>query len=285
METVVSGLTDPAVARKVKRMLTAVKQVFLVLNPDISVGADEFRQGASEYVQKVFSRTERPPTCRVRTYPDLVDLGDDELMLSLKDGCNDALAVLLDRYQRLVFYIVLRIVRDRQEAEDVVQNVFLDVFRAVQLFDPAKGTAKGWLLEYAYHRAINRRRHLTSRKFYQQENIDETELPQATNCWFVRYTRCELRMLLEQALATLRDKERRVIELVSYEGLSMKEVAEKTGESLVNVRHRYYRGLRKLREFVERSPQPVDIRTRRAKSIHKAEPGEDETSTPGQLAA
>lgn len=266
-------------------MLTAVKQVFLTLNPDISVGADESRRGASEYVQKVFSRREKSSICRVRTYSDLIDLGDDELMLSLKAGCNDALAVLLDRYQRLVYYIALRIVRDRQEAEDVMQNVFLDVFRAVQLFDPAKGTAKGWLLEYAYHRAINRRRHLNSRKFYQQESIDETELPQATNCWFVRYTRCELRVLLEQALATLRDKERRVIELVSYEGLSMKEVADKTGESLVNVRHRYYRGLRKLREFVERSPQPIGTRIRRDKSPHKAGPREGDTPATNQLAA
>jgi len=170
------------------------------------------------------------------------------------------LAVLLDRYQRLVFSIVLRIVRDRQEAEDVMQTVFLDVFRAVDQFDPAKGTAKTWLLEYAYHRAINRRRHLNSRKFYQQASIDEAEPIQGTNSWFVRYTRCELRMLLEQGLSTLRTKERTVIELVSYEGLSMKEVAERTGESLINVRHRYYRGLRKLRTFVERSPYPNESR-------------------------
>jgi RNA polymerase sigma-70 factor, ECF subfamily len=266
-------------------MLTAVKQLYVTLNPDISVGAEVFRRGAAEYVHKVLARTEKPVPRPALTYADLVALGDDDLMLSLKAGCNDALAVLLDRYQRLVFSIVLRIVRDRQEAEDVMQNVFLDVFRAVQLFDPAKGTAKGWLLEYAYHRAINRRRHLTSRKFYQQESIDETELTQPTNCWFVRYTRCELRMLLEQGLSTLRAKQRRVIELVSYEGLSMKEVAEKTGESLVNVRHRYYRGLRKLREFVERSPQPIEFPIRSINSVNKPEQRERETSATNKLAA
>jgi RNA polymerase sigma-70 factor, ECF subfamily len=278
-------LTDQVVARKVKAMLTAVKEIYITLNPDISVGAEAFRRGATEYVQKTFSRTEKPASRPALTYSDLVDLGDDELMLALKAGCNDALAVLLDRYQRLVFSIVLRIVRDRQEAEDVMQNVFLDVFRAVQLFDPAKGTTKAWLLEYAYHRAINRWRQLNSRKFYQQESIDETDLTHAANCWFVRYTRCELRMLLEQGLSTLRDKERRVIELVSYEGLSMKEVAEKTGESVVNVRHRYYRGLRRLRAFVERSPQPKEGRVRPTNSVNRPEQRQCETSGTNRLAA
>ena len=241
-------------------MLTAVKHIYLTLNPDLALCTGAFRRGASEYLQKTFGFPQTPAVSSERTYSDLETMGDDELMLSLKDGCHDALAVLLDRYQRLVFSIVLRIVRDRQEAEDVMQTVFLDVFRAVDQFDPAKGTAKTWLLEYAYHRAINRRRHLNSRKFYQQASIDEAEPIQGTNSWFVRYTRCELRMLLEQGLSTLRTKERTVIELVSYEGLSMKEVAERTGESLINVRHRYYRGLRKLRTFVERSPYPNESR-------------------------
>lgn len=242
-------------------MLTAVKHVYLTLNPDLGVCADAFGQGASEYLQKVFSPLPELPARKDRGYADLVTLADDEVMLCLKAGCHDALAVLLERYHRLVFSIVLRIVSDRQEAEDVVQTVFLDVFRAVEQFDPAKGTTKAWLLEYAYHRAINRRRHLNSRKFYQQESIEETEYTQTTNCWFVRYTVAELRMLLEQGLSTLGAKERRVIELVSFEGLSMREVAEKTGESLINVRHRYYRGLRKLRKFVEQSPQVQESRT------------------------
>ena len=66
----------------------------------------------------------------------------------------------------------------------------------------------------------------------------------------------ELRDLLEKALASLSDVQRSVIERASFGGLTMREIAYETGESLVNVRHHYYRGLRKLRAFVER--QSVD---------------------------
>jgi RNA polymerase sigma-70 factor, ECF subfamily len=264
-------------------MLTAVKHVYLTLNPEIGVSAEAFRRGAGEYLRKAFTPAEKPARERERSYADLESMGDDELMLSLRAGCNDALAVLVDRYHRLVYSIVLRIVRDRQEAEDVMQNVFLDIFRAVERFDPAKGTTKVWLLEYAYHRAINRWRQLNSRRFYQQESIDETDAGQPANAWYVRYTGCELRMLLEQSLATLGERERRVIELVSYEGLSMKEVAARTGETLVNVRHRYYRGLRKLRRFLEgteRQPEPDSERTN-----HPGAGGNRPATGPNQWAA
>jgi RNA polymerase sigma-70 factor, ECF subfamily len=85
------------------------------------------------------------------------DLNDEELMAHLQAGHGDALAVLFDRYHRLVLSIALKIVRDLAEAEDVTQNVFLEIFRSVAQFDPARGTTKTWVLQYAYHRSINRR--------------------------------------------------------------------------------------------------------------------------------
>jgi RNA polymerase sigma-70 factor, ECF subfamily len=183
---------------------------------------------------------------------DLAKLTDDQLMAYLSLGCNDALAVLFDRYHRLVFSIALRIVRDNGEAEDVVQNVFLDIFRSVGQFNPAKGNAKVWMLQYAYHRALNRRRYLNARNFYSQESIDEKG-PEVleVNSWYACYSKNELRRLVKRALAMLAQRERQVIELAAYEGLSMREIANVTGETLVNVRHHYYRGLDKLRSVVE----------------------------------
>src|SRR5271156_7018328 len=90
------------------------------------------------------------------TFAELKLLTDDQLMVQLQDGVNDALAVLFERYHRLVFSIALKIVRDRGEAEDVTQNVFLEIYSSVAQFDPGKGTTKVWLLQYAYHRAFNR---------------------------------------------------------------------------------------------------------------------------------
>src|SRR5262245_35032959 len=106
-------------------------------------------------------------------YRELAALNDEEVMSSLQAGADDALAVLFDRYHRLVYSIAVRIVRDRGEAEDVTQIVFLDFYKAAAQFDPAKGTTKTWLLQYAYHRALGRKRHLNVRRFYDLEGDDQ----------------------------------------------------------------------------------------------------------------
>ena len=132
----------------------------------------------------------------------------------------------------------------------MTQNVFLDVYRAVAQFDPNKGSTKVWLMQYAYHRAFNRRQHLQGREFYQNTELEEVESrPAAARATF-GLSSPETKELVRQSLKALSDKERRVIEMACYEGLSMKEIADRTGESFVNVRHHYYRGLKKLRSLI-----------------------------------
>jgi len=75
----------------------------------------------------------------------------------------------IERHSALVFRIARAILRDDGEAEETVQRVFLDVFRAVNQFNPARGSFKTWLLQYAYHRTINRREHLQANHFYNRE--------------------------------------------------------------------------------------------------------------------
>ncbi len=184
---------------------------------------------------------------------ELERLTDDQLMVELQGGHNDALAVLFNRFHRLVFSIALKILRDPGEAEDVMQVVFLDIFRAAAQFDSAKGSTKVWLLQYAYHRAISRKQYLNARSFYSRESFEELEgsLP-PSDFALGQLAPGELRQLLKQGLETLNASQRKVIEMASQQGFSFKEIAERTGESLVNVRHHYYRGLKKLRSFVER---------------------------------
>jgi RNA polymerase sigma-70 factor (ECF subfamily) len=197
------------------------------------------------------TRSIQPPS-----FADLKGLTDGELMANLQAGCNDALAVLFDRYHRLVLSIARKIVRDAGEAEDVMQSVFLEIFRSVAQFDPAKGTTKVWILQYAYHRAINRRQNLNARKFYDQTNLDEVETRLSeTASKLGGFTQHELKHLLQQGLATLNGPQKKVLELASYNGFSMREIADKMGDSLSNVRHHYYRGLQKLRSFVRRAPE------------------------------
>lgn len=215
---------------------------------------DPLRADLSQCCKTLMSPLSSAPFTRGTEAPGLAELNhlsDADLMAQLKAGCNDALAILFARYHRLVLSIALKIVRDPGEAEDVMQTVFLDIFRAVAQFDPAKGTTKVWILQYAYHRAINRRQHLNARNFYDQRNLEvvENRLSEQPST-FGSLTQDELKRLLQQGLATLSRGQRQVIELASSSGLSMQEIANKTGDSLVNVRHHYYRGLQKLRTFV-----------------------------------
>ena len=175
----------------------------------------------------------------------LAKLSDEELMAELCAGQRDALTILYDRYHKLVFDVAARILRDGGEAEEVVQTVFLDIFRAVAKFDPAKGILKVWILQYAYHRALHRKRHLISNHFYRWENLEAAieigakralwgELPEATR-------------LAAEILASLKPRQRRAIEMTYYEGLTAEEIARRLGESPHVVRHEIRRGLSALR--------------------------------------
>jgi RNA polymerase sigma-70 factor (ECF subfamily) len=178
-------------------------------------------------------------------------LSDEELMLRLQEGQSDGLAVLFDRYQRLVLSIALKIVRDPGEAEDVTQTVFLDVFRAVAQFDPRKGNTKVWLMQYAYHRAFNRRQHLESREFYRNTELEEELASRPTEeRATLGLSSPETTALVHQSMKALSDAQKTVIQMACYEGLSMREIADRTGDSFVSVRHHYYRGLQKLRAFI-----------------------------------
>jgi len=183
----------------------------------------------------------------------LRDLTDEDLMAVLRQGCNDALAVLFERHSALVFRIARAILRDDGEAEETVQRVFLDVFRAANQFNPDRGTFKTWLLQYGYHRSIDRRQHLQANRFYSREELDE--LTPAELFYAPGHLLClppqEIVCLVEQVLATLESRQRQIIELTYFEGLTAEEIAKKTGDSASSVRHNLYRGLAKLRRVLQ----------------------------------
>jgi RNA polymerase sigma-70 factor (ECF subfamily) len=76
-------------------------------------------------------------------------------MGQLRQGNPDALLILFDRFYRLILKVALRILRDAGEAEDLMQDVFLEIFGKADQFDPAKGSVRTWILQYAYHRSLN----------------------------------------------------------------------------------------------------------------------------------
>jgi len=179
-------------------------------------------------------------------------LTDADLMEALCAGCNDALAVLFERHSPLVFRTARVILRDDGEAEETVQRVFLDIFRAKSQFNANRGTFTTWLLQYAYHRSFDRRAHLQANHFYDLSEFDDL----APTALFYRaghllcLPRQEVVCLVEQALAILEPHQRKVIELTYFEGLTAVEIAEKTGDSASSVRHNLYRGLKKVRDVL-----------------------------------
>jgi RNA polymerase sigma-70 factor (ECF subfamily) len=176
---------------------------------------------------------------------DLSKLSDEELIACVANGRDDALTVLFDRYHRLVFSVALRIVRDPGEAEEVVQTVFLDIFRAAANFDPNRGMLKVWVLQYAYHRALHRKRHLVANHFYRWEELEaaiETGMTRPLSSDVHEVVR-----LAEQMLTKLKPRQRQIMEMTYYEGLTAEETAAKLGESVHAVRHHLHRGLASLR--------------------------------------
>lgn len=191
-------------------------------------------------------RTCATPTataCRF-SFDDLTVLSDEDLLSHLDHRHADAVAVLYQRYRRLVFSVALQILGDYGESEDVVQNVFLDIYRTSLRFDPERGTVKMWVLQFAYSRSFRRRQQLVTRKFYSSVDISEVEnslAAEASNNQSIENT-----CAVGSALENLGGEQKRVVELVS-QGHSLRDIAEATGQKLANVRHHYYRGLAKLR--------------------------------------
>ena len=182
---------------------------------------------------------------KLLTYPALVRLCDEPVMERLAQGNHDALAVIFDRYHKLVVRVALQILRDPAEAEDVMQSVFIAILESASKFSAEKGTVRVWVLQHAYHQALNRRRYLSLRGAYDASAADP-EFHKMFE-WSRSLSAPECRHLVQQALSQLSGKQRETVELVFFDGLTMQEIAERTGQSYANTRHHYYRGLEKLR--------------------------------------
>jgi RNA polymerase sigma-70 factor (ECF subfamily) len=187
------------------------------------------------------------------TYSQLGRMADEELMELVKQGNHDAFANLFDRYYRLVLSIALRILRDQAEAEDLMQDVFFDFFKDAKSFDQSKGRFKHWLFSRAYRRSYNRLEYLSVRRFYAPtESLELEHLPAGdSESRWNDLNRQECRRVIEQGLATLSDRQRAIIEMACFQGKSMSEIAAAVNESVANVRNHYYRGLKKLKVFLQ----------------------------------
>jgi RNA polymerase sigma-70 factor (ECF subfamily) len=170
---------------------------------------------------------------------------DEELLWSVGQGCKQALGDLFQRHGRAVFHVAWRILRDEGEADDLRQEVFLYLHQKANHYDPEKASASSWIIQIAYHRAIDRRRYLSSRQHYKSEELDE----QGIGALFTQPLTDQIdgKTILGKLRSQLSPEQQQTLELHFFEGYTLREIAEQSGQNIGKVRHHYYRALDRLR--------------------------------------
>jgi RNA polymerase sigma-70 factor (ECF subfamily) len=183
------------------------------------------------------------------------ELSDEALIARVCADDSDALGLLFSRYARLVWTIAHRILRNSEEADDLLQDLFLLVRRRASVFDASKGSVRSLLIQMCYQRAFSRRRDLARRNFCCWGEVTESatagkrplSVPFYDESLEARFGRTGL----QRALEDLSLEQRETLRLCFFEGHTLEEIAVRLNESYGNVRHHYYRGLAKLRKHLK----------------------------------
>jgi RNA polymerase sigma-70 factor, ECF subfamily len=173
--------------------------------------------------------------------------GDADLVKRLQKRDPNALGELYDKYGRLAFSLIYRIVRDVGTAEDLVQETFLRVWNRAQGFDSERGALGGWLLAVARNRAIDYLRSAGG-KMRNAVELEETEHPSLYLDLEKEVLNADKARRLRQAMEKLNPNQRNAIELAYFEGLSQTEMAERMGQPLGTVKTWVRMALKNLRE-------------------------------------
>jgi RNA polymerase sigma-70 factor (ECF subfamily) len=173
--------------------------------------------------------------------------GDADLVARLQRREPQALGDLYDRYGRLAYSLILRVVRDTGIAEDLVQETFLRVWNRVQAFDGQKGAIGPWLLAVARNRAIDYLRSAGGRERNAVE-FEETDHPALYIDMEQGILASDKARRVKRAVEKLSAQQRQVIELAYFEGLSQTEMAERMGQPLGTVKTWVRTALKNLRD-------------------------------------
>jgi len=181
-------------------------------------------------------------------------LSDEDLLAQMTQGDLQALAILYRRYAKTIHGIGRRILRDECEAEDLVQDSFLYIYRKCGVYNPTKGRANSWIIQTVYYQALQRRVQLTASHYYSADEIDDgsdatPDAPSAVKCDHsaeVIFGRSAWKGILK----TLTEDQWETLRMHFFEGYTLGEIAEKRGHAVGNTRHHFYRGLEALRKQV-----------------------------------
>jgi RNA polymerase sigma-70 factor (ECF subfamily) len=174
------------------------------------------------------------------------DVGSDKsLMDRVRVREQQAMAEIFDRYARLVYSVALRVLNDSGHAEDVMQEIFFQLWRNPDSFSSARGSLGAWLMVVARNRAID---HLRQRR--SAEPVDEVIVASATNL----ENEAQRSIIIQRVQGIIGDlpkEQQQSLQMAFFEGLSHSEIAEKTGQPLGTVKTRIRSALTSLRKRLE----------------------------------
>jgi RNA polymerase sigma-70 factor (ECF subfamily) len=175
---------------------------------------------------------------------------DEELIARVCWREEAALQIIYDRYHRLIFTIALRMVGDRELAEEVVQDVFQAVWQSAGSFQ-RDGNMSAWLIGITRHRAIDATRSRRFRSRAREDVLDEERMHNTAGTTHTDTDMLMLRTIMHAALAELPTTQRQAIELGYYGGLTHTEIAKQLGEPVGTIKSRMRMGLMKLRDLLK----------------------------------
>ncbi|HET9135256.1 MAG TPA: sigma-70 family RNA polymerase sigma factor [Candidatus Kapabacteria bacterium] len=178
---------------------------------------------------------------------------DQELLAAIAEKDSAAIAELYDRYSRIVYGALLRLLRDTDDAEDTLQEVFIQVWRKASTYQPSLGAPKQWMIRIAHNRAINLIRSKRSKMKQSEVSISEDgtiasgSMEIAGEDLFAKATAAEHNRLLQDALGTLPEDQQHLLDLSFLQGYSHGEISEMLKMPLGTVKTKIRNGLLALR--------------------------------------
>ena len=162
---------------------------------------------------------------------------------------RDAFSQLYDRFSTLVFTLAMRMLKARSDAEDLLQEVFVQVWRQAQNYNAERGSPEAWIINIARSRAIDKIRSIRrmERSFVLTDDPARAESGENVEA---SVAESEVRMTMNSALANLSEAQRKVLELAYFDGLTQTEIAARLKEPLGTVKTRMRSGIQRLREIV-----------------------------------
>lgn len=168
---------------------------------------------------------------------------DQDLMEAIAQGDEAALGQLYDRYSGLVYSVALRVLRDTGAADEILQDVFFQLWRKASQFDASRGAMGSWLVVMARNRSISRLRRKSS---VEETNVEEIAVAQPYRMENSLMAR-EMLAKVRGAMDGLPPAQRDAVELAYFEGLTHSEIAERTGEPLGTIKTRLRSAMETLR--------------------------------------